>query len=62
METLSTLPPEVQDDLGRQLQGYAAKWRDLKAAIDEGTAELARGDGIEVADTEAFIDRIVSKA
>ena len=56
--SLSTLPPDMQEELGTQLLSYAKQWQALKVGIEQGTAELRRGEGIEIVDTEDFLESI----
>ncbi len=56
--SLRTLPADMQDELGRQLLAYITQWQELKAGIDQGSAELARGEGIEINDTAELLKTI----
>jgi hypothetical protein len=59
--SLSTLPPDMQEELGAGLLSYAKQWQELKAGIEQGTAELRRGEGIEIIDAEDFLESIAKK-
>ena len=60
-QSLSALPAAEQDKLGEALLSYAEKWNALKQMIDEGTAELGRGEDIEVSDVDTLVDEIATK-
>lgn len=45
---LPTLPEEVQDQLASELLSKVEKWRALKTDIEEGLADLERGDAREL--------------
>ncbi len=57
-QSLRVLPDAMQEELGASLLAYASKWRELQAAIEQGTAELDRGEGVEVTDISDFVSRI----
>lgn len=61
MRSLSSLPADVQDELGERLITYASRWQKLRSAIEEGTAELQRGEGIEIDDVDTFVDNLARK-
>ena len=61
MTSLRELPADMQEELGQQLLSYVNKWQQLKSNIDQGTNELARGEGIEVTNTEEFVKAIHKK-
>ena len=58
MRSLRSLPADVQDELGERLLRYASGWHELKAGIEQGTAELRRGEGIEITDVDGFVDNL----
>ena len=58
-ENLGTLPADLQDELGNQLKHYATQWHALKADIEEGRAQLARGEKEEIADIDAYVTKIM---
>lgn len=60
-KSLEALPPELQDELGRSLISYTARWQELRAEIEKGADELKRGEGIEVSDIDAFLRTIEKK-
>ena len=51
----------MQEELGANLLSYAEQWQVLKAGIEQGTAELRRGEGIEIIDADDFIETIAKK-
>ncbi len=51
------LPAEVQNRIAQNFLAYAEKWRALKTMIDEGVAELDRGEGIEIPDVDRYLER-----
>lgn len=55
---LAKLPPRLQDEFGEKLLGYVTEFRALMAQIDVGTKELERGEGIEVTNIDAQLDKI----
>ena len=59
IDSLRTLPPEMQEEIGSTLLEYMTKWQDLRAGIARGGDELAKGRGIEITDVEAFVDRVM---
>lgn len=59
--SLSTLPPEMQEELGVNLLSYAERWQELKAGIEQGSAELRRGEGIEIIDAGDFVESIAKE-
>jgi len=59
--SLRTLPADMQDELGQKLLTYVTQWRELKAGIDQGTAELARGEGVDITDTADVLKGIRNK-
>ena len=59
--SLRTLPADMQDELGRQLLAYISQWQELRAGIEQGSAELARGEGIEIDDTAELLKTIRNK-
>ncbi len=59
--SLSTLPPDMQEELGADLLSFAEQWPELKAGIEQGTAELRRGEGIEIIDADNFTESIANK-
>ena len=58
---LNTLPPDMQEELGATLLSLAEQWQELKAGIEQGTAELRRGEGIEIIDLDDFTESIANK-
>lgn len=59
--SLSELPSDLQEELGARLLAFTTQWQALKTGIDRGTAELERGEGIEIADFETLLDNITGK-
>jgi hypothetical protein len=60
-QSLRSLPQDMQEELGESLLSYATRWRELQSAITTGSAELARGEGIEVSDIGEFVGQIERK-
>ena len=56
-----TLPPEVQEQIAENLIAYTEKWRELKSLLDEGMAAVEAGDVVEIADVDAYINRLRAK-
>ena len=62
MDTVrDTLPPEVQEQIAENLIAYTEKWRKLKSLLDEGMAAVEAGDVVEIADFDAYINRLRAK-
>lgn len=59
--SLRALPAAEPDKLGEILLTYASRWRDLKAGIEQGAAELDRGEGIEITDIQDLVDELTNK-
>jgi len=57
-DSLRALPADMQEEIASKLLDYTTRWRELKAGIAQGSAELARGEGIEVDDVDEFVGRI----
>lgn len=60
-DALKELPQDMQDELASQLLSYVAQWRELIGAIDKGSEELARDEGIPVDDIDAFVGQLETK-
>lgn len=58
---LRTLPRDMQDELGRTLLSYVEQWNELRAGIERGTSELARGEGVEIDSADEFVSRLEAK-
>ena len=56
-----TLPPEVQEQIAENLIAYTEKWRELKSLLDEGMTAVEAGDVVEIADVDAYINRLRAK-
>ena len=62
MDTVrDTLPPEVQEQIAENLIAYTEKWRELESLLDEGMAAVEAGDVVEIADFDAYINRLRAK-
>ncbi len=56
-----TLPPEVQEQIAENLIAYTEKWRELKSLLDEAMTAVEAGDVVEIADVDAYINRLRAK-
>lgn len=53
-QELAKLPNHLRDEFGERIIGYVREFRNLKSMIDQATAELERGEGIEIEDIEQY--------
>ena len=61
IQSLRSLPAAEQQHVSEQLIAYVQKFRELQAAIDHGTEQLARGDVVEVTDVDEVVESIARK-
>ena len=61
IEYLDQLPAPVQDNVAEQLIAYVKQWLALQDGIDQGADELARGEGIEITNVDAFVDTLTKE-
>lgn len=59
-ENLGTLPADLQDELGNQLKDYVMQWHALKADIEEGRAQIDRGETEEITDINAYVTKVMN--